>query len=122
MGDAKKEFKAVIFNPVPGPPMGENTRLSLRHWLRGTGKLRVQIYSLSKGYHRFLTLTNLPPEYDATLPLTPSRDLRAAAGTRPLAMMSSPLSRMMSWSTRWQRDENHSAVRPSRSEISRARR
>jgi len=60
MGDPKKDLKGVIFNPVPGPPMGANTRLSFRYWLQGTDALRVQIYSLSKGYHRFLTLTNLP--------------------------------------------------------------
>src|SRR5262245_21014251 len=60
MGDPKKDFKAVIFNPVPGPPMGANTRLSFRYWLQGTDTLRVQIYSLTKNYHRFLTLTNLP--------------------------------------------------------------
>lgn len=60
MGDPTKSFKAVVFNPVPGPPMGPNTRLSFRYWLDGTDALRVQIYSLSKGYHRFLTLTNLP--------------------------------------------------------------
>jgi len=60
MGDPAKSFKAVVFNPVPGPPMGQNTRLSFRYWLDGTDMLRVQIYSLSKGYHRFLTLTNLP--------------------------------------------------------------
>jgi hypothetical protein len=60
MGDPAKSFKAVVFNPVPGPPMGPNTRLSFRYWLDGTDSLRAQIYSLSKGYHRFLTLTNLP--------------------------------------------------------------
>jgi len=60
MGDPKKNYKAVVFNPVPGPPMGANTRLSFRYWLQGTDTLRVQIYSLSKGYHRFLILTNLP--------------------------------------------------------------
>jgi hypothetical protein len=60
MGDPKQDFKAVVFNPVPGPPMGANTRLSFRYWLHGTDTLRVQIYSLSKGYHRFLMLTNLP--------------------------------------------------------------
>ena len=60
MGDRTRNFKAVIFNPVPGPPMGANTRLSFRYWLQGTDTLRVQIYSLTKNYHRFLTLTNLP--------------------------------------------------------------
>jgi inosine-uridine nucleoside N-ribohydrolase len=59
-GNMKAIYNAVIFNPVPGPPMGKQTRLSFRYWLKGTGNLRVQIYSLSKGYHRHLTLTDLP--------------------------------------------------------------
>ncbi|NIP92379.1 MAG: hypothetical protein GWO24_02430, partial [Akkermansiaceae bacterium] len=57
MGDQSREWKAVIFNPVPGPPMGSRTRLSFRYRLQGTTTLRVQIYSLSNNYHRFLTLT-----------------------------------------------------------------
>ena len=60
MGDPAKSFKAVVFNPVPGPPIGPNTRLSFRYWIDGADTLRAQIYSLTKGYHRFLTLTNLP--------------------------------------------------------------
>ncbi len=59
-GDPRALYKAVIFNPVPGPPMGKNTRLSFRCKLQGTGNLRVQIYSLSKNYHRHLTLRGLP--------------------------------------------------------------
>lgn len=51
-------YRAVIFNPVPGPPMGPNTRLSFRYWLKGTDRLRVQIYSLSNGYHRQLVLAD----------------------------------------------------------------
>jgi hypothetical protein len=58
----KTMYTAVIFNPVPGPPMGKNPRLSFRYWLKGTDTLRVQIYSLTKGYHRCLTLTKLPQE------------------------------------------------------------
>ena len=61
-GDSKGMYTAVIFNPVPGPPMGKNTRLSFRYWLKGTDRLRVQIYSLTNGYHRHLTLTKLPQE------------------------------------------------------------
>jgi hypothetical protein len=53
-------YTAVIFNPVPGPPMGKNPRLSFRYWPKGTDTLRVQIYSLSKGYHRCLALKGLP--------------------------------------------------------------
>jgi hypothetical protein len=60
MGDLTTMYTAVIFNPVPGPPMGKNPRLSFRYFLQGTDTLRVQIYSLSNGYHRFLTLTSLP--------------------------------------------------------------
>ncbi|MBY0522728.1 MAG: nucleoside hydrolase [Gemmataceae bacterium] len=61
-GDLATMYTAVIFNPVPGPPMGKNPRLSFRYWLKGTDTLRVQIYSLSKGYHRYLTVTKLPQE------------------------------------------------------------
>ena len=85
MGNPKKDFKAVIFNPVPGPPMGANTRLSFRYWLQGTDTLRVQIYSLSKGYHRFLTLTNLPQGtwQSAAVDLTEARRPDGSGG--PLA-------------------------------------
>jgi inosine-uridine nucleoside N-ribohydrolase len=55
-GDMKAMYRAVIFNPVPGPPMGKNTRLSFRFKVDGTSKLRVQLYSLTNGYHRYLTL------------------------------------------------------------------
>ena len=60
MGDPKRTYKAVIFNPVPGPPMGQRTRLSFRYWLKGTDAIRVQIYSLTNNYHRRLELTGLP--------------------------------------------------------------
>jgi inosine-uridine nucleoside N-ribohydrolase len=60
MGDMKTMYTAVIFNPVPGPPMGAKTRLSFRYWLKGADTLRVQIYSLTKSYHRYLALTGLP--------------------------------------------------------------
>src|SRR5262249_31004931 len=60
MADQNTMYTAVIFNPVPGPPMGKNPRLSFRYWLQGTDTLRVQIYSLSNGYHRYLTVPGLP--------------------------------------------------------------
>jgi hypothetical protein len=60
MGDPKATYRAVIFNPVPGPPMGTNTRLSFRYKLTGTDTVRVQLYSLSNGYHRYLSLKGLP--------------------------------------------------------------
>jgi inosine-uridine nucleoside N-ribohydrolase len=74
-GDMKTMYSAVIFNPVPGPPMGKNTRLSFRYRLNGTDTLRVQIYSLTKGYHRYLALTNLPQEkwQSATVDMTQAR-------------------------------------------------
>jgi hypothetical protein len=59
MGDQSKTYKAVIFNPVPGPPMGARTRLSFRYWLSGSDKICAQIYSLSNNYHRRLELTGL---------------------------------------------------------------
>src|SRR6185436_3283736 len=60
MGDPKARYTAVIFNPVPGPPMGKNPRLRFRYWLRGTDKLRVQIFSITANYHRRLELAGLP--------------------------------------------------------------
>ena len=60
MGNLSTMYTAVIFNPVPGPPMGKNPRLSFRYYVKGTDALRVQIYSLSNNYHRCLTLTELP--------------------------------------------------------------
>ena len=59
-GEMKTLYTAVVFNPVPGPPMGKKPHLSFRYFLMGTDKLRVQIYSLTNGYHRCLTLTGLP--------------------------------------------------------------
>jgi len=60
MGDPAARDTAVIFNPVPGPPMDKNPRLRFRYWLRGTDKLRVQIFSLTANYHRRLELAGLP--------------------------------------------------------------
>ena len=75
MEDQNRLWKAVIFNPVPGPPMGSQTRLGFRYRLSGTDALRVQIYSLSKNYHRFLTLTGLPQNewHAATVDMTAAR-------------------------------------------------
>ena len=75
MGDQTKAYKAVIFNPVPGPPMGKRTRLGFRYRLDGTDTLRVQIYSLSRNYHRHLILRNLPQRkwQSATVDMTDAR-------------------------------------------------
>lgn len=59
-GDMKTSYRAVIFNPVPGPPMGPKTRLSFRYKLAGTETMRVQLYSLTNGYHRYLSVDGLP--------------------------------------------------------------
>lgn len=58
-GDMKAMYRAVIFNPVPGPPMGKNTRLSFRYKIMGTDKMKVALYSLTNGYHRYLGLEGL---------------------------------------------------------------
>jgi dienelactone hydrolase len=60
LGDQSRVYTAVILNPVPGPPMGKSPRLAFRVSLSGADWLRVQIYSLSRGYHRYLTLRGLP--------------------------------------------------------------
>lgn len=58
-GDMKAMYRAVIFNPVPGPPMGKNTRLSFRYKIMGTDKMKVALYSLTNGFHRYLGLEGL---------------------------------------------------------------
>ena len=58
-GDRAAMYRAVIFNPVPGPPMGPNTRLRFKYKLTGTDTIRVQLYSLSNGYHRYLSVSGL---------------------------------------------------------------
>jgi inosine-uridine nucleoside N-ribohydrolase len=75
LGNPKAMHTAVVFNPVPGPPMGKHTRLSFRYWLKGTDRLRVQIYSLSNGYHRHLVLADLPQEkwQSVTVDMTAAR-------------------------------------------------
>lgn len=60
MGVPGSKWTAVVFNPVPGPPMGPNPRLSFRYRLKGTDTLRVQIFSLSNNYHRRYLMTGLP--------------------------------------------------------------
>src|SRR5207248_1588015 len=58
-GDTTTVYRAVIFNPVPGPPMGSNTRLRFKYKLTGTDTIRVQLYSLTNGYHRYLSVSGL---------------------------------------------------------------
>jgi inosine-uridine nucleoside N-ribohydrolase len=85
MGDRSTSYAAVVFNPVPGPPMGERTRLTFRYKLHGTDTLRVQLYSLSNGYHRNLSLKELPQgEWQtATVDMTQMRRPDGSGG--PLA-------------------------------------
>ena len=75
LGHGRAMYTAVIFNPVPGPPMGRNTRLAFRYRLKGTDRLRVQIYSLTNGYHRHLVLAGLPQDkwQEATVDMTQAR-------------------------------------------------
>jgi hypothetical protein len=58
-GQLGSMYRAVIFNPVPGPPMGRNTRLRFKYKLTGTDTLRVQLYTLTNGYHRYLSVSGL---------------------------------------------------------------
>jgi hypothetical protein len=64
-----------MFNPVPGPPMGKNTRLSFRYRLTGSGNLRVQIFSLTREDNYHTNLTNLPQNkwQSATIDMTQLR-------------------------------------------------
>jgi purine nucleosidase len=75
MGDKTTSYKAVVFNPVPGPPMGSRTQLSFRYKLRGTDTIRVQLFSLSRGFHRYLSVSNLKQNewLQATVDMTQMR-------------------------------------------------
>jgi inosine-uridine nucleoside N-ribohydrolase len=79
---SREMYSAVIFNPVPGPPMGKNTRLGFRYWLKGTDTIRVQIYSLSNGYHRQLVVHGLPQQkwQQATVDITQARRADGTGG------------------------------------------
>jgi purine nucleosidase len=81
-GAWQKMYTGVVFNPVPGPPMGKNPRLSFRYWLKGTDTLRVQLYGLDAGYHRCLTLTGLPQEkwQEGTVDMTAARKFDGGGG------------------------------------------
>ncbi len=85
MGQTKTVYTGVVFNPVPGPPMGPRTRLAFRYWVKGTDRLRVQLYSLSNGYHRYLSLKNVPQAewQTATVDMTEMRRPDGSGG--PLA-------------------------------------
>jgi len=85
MGDSGAVYRAVIFNPVPGPPMGPRTRLTFRYKLRRTDTIRVQLFSLSRGYHRYLSITDLPQGkwQTATVDMTEMRRPDGSGG--PLA-------------------------------------
>ncbi len=85
MGDRKNKVQGVIFNPVPGPPMGERTRLSFRYRIDGSDTIKVQIYSLSRGYHRYLKISDLPQREwrSATVDMTVARRPDGSGG--PLA-------------------------------------
>ena len=81
--------KCVMFNPVPGPPMSGNTRLSFRYRLTGADSLRVQLFSLTKNDNRHLLLSGLPQGIwqDAAVDMTAARrndgsDDRLAADER----------------------------------------
>src|SRR6185437_229370 len=84
-GDMQTMYAAVIFNPVPGPPMGKQPRLQFRYRLEGTVTLRIQIYSFTNGYHRYLSLKGLPQGHweTATVDMTQVRRPDGSGG--PLA-------------------------------------
>jgi hypothetical protein len=84
-GDRRTSYRAVVFNPVPGPPMGASTRLAFRYKLRGTDTLRVQLFSLSNGYHRYLSLAGLPQDEWRTAAVDLTQMRRPDGSGGPLA-------------------------------------
>src|SRR5260370_9376547 len=55
--------------------MGKNTRLSFRYKLHGTDTLRVQLYSLTNGYRRYVRVNGLVQDKwaEATVDMTQMR-------------------------------------------------
>ena len=84
-GDMKTMYRAVIFNPVPGPPMARNTRLAFKYKLHGTDTIRVQLYSLTKGYHRYLSINGLAQDQWTSAAVDMTRMLRPDGGGGALA-------------------------------------
>jgi hypothetical protein len=78
-----KEWKCVMFNPVPGPPMGKNTRLSFRYRLTGTDSMRVQIFSLTNNDNLYLMLSGLPQGtwQSGTVDMTATRRADGSGGS-----------------------------------------
>jgi hypothetical protein len=75
--------KAVVFNPVPGPPLGSHPRLNFRYWINGEDQLQVQIFSLTHETNRRLILTNLSRGHWETMSIDVA-DLRGSdAGGGP---------------------------------------
>jgi len=85
MGNTETMYRAVIFNPVPGPPMGQRPRLQFRYKLRGTDTLRVQLFSLSRGYHRSLSVRGLPQDRWTTATVDMRQMRRPDGSGGPLA-------------------------------------
>jgi hypothetical protein len=83
-GDPKTAYRAVIFNPVPGPPVGEKTRLRFKYKLTGSDTLRVQLYSLTNNYHRYLSVSGVEQGrwLDAAVDMTAMRRPDGTGGPR----------------------------------------
>lgn len=84
LGNPKAMWTGVVFNPVPGPPMGKNPRLNFSVWLDRAPELRVQIYSLTNGYHRHLILKDLPQKTWQNLTVDMSQTRRPDGTGGPL--------------------------------------
>jgi len=85
MGNMQAMYSAVVFNPVPGPPMGKNPRLTFRYKLHGDDTIRVQLFSLSNGYHRYLSLSGLPQDEWQTLTVDMTKMRRPDGSGGPLS-------------------------------------
>src|SRR6185436_2607698 len=83
IGKGSDTSKAVLFNPVPGPPMGPHPCLSFRYWLKGDDQFRVQIFSLTSNDNCHIVLTNLPQSrwQSAAVDLTRARRNDGSGGS-----------------------------------------
>ena len=89
-GDPTLRFTGVIYNPVPGPPLGERPRIRFKYFLQRIRKqteeqpktysMIIQLFNLSRGGHRGVVLNNLTENQWVDVVVDMSKALRPRPG------------------------------------------
>jgi len=81
--DQSLRFKALSFNPVPGPPILARSSLRFSAKLIGTDELRVQVFNLTRGFcNHYATIKGLPQNqwFTITIDMLLLKDTRTDRG------------------------------------------